>query len=87
MTAPLTYNLTYSVQASTFIGAVMAAGGMLRTGVHVIELLSASETVPGWWEVRLRVEERLGEPPMPLFLHEEFPDHDPDATYWTEGRP
>ncbi|HXJ66460.1 MAG TPA: hypothetical protein VNN79_22100 [Actinomycetota bacterium] len=61
-----TYTIPYEVPATTFLDAIFAAGALLRTGVRVTEVLSAKPTVPGWWEVKLAVEEDEPESADPI---------------------
>lgn len=89
----ISYDLTYTVVAVSKLDAILKAGQMFRTAIRGVEMVSAIEKLPGWWEVTWTVEEDLGspEPEWPGDLPN--PDHAPDATaeseyatYWN-GRP
>lgn len=65
------YTIPYEVPATSRLEALFAASGLLRTGVRVVDVLSNEPTVPGWYEVKLAVEE-------------DAPDHPADATVESE---
>lgn len=56
----VTYRLTYQVRADSRLAAIMQAGGKLRTGVRVVDLMYADPGLPGWYDVGLQVEEDIG---------------------------
>ena len=60
------YLIPYEVQAETRLDAIMKASTLLRTGLRVLNVLSVTPTVPGWWEVKLDVEE--DEPVEPRWI-------------------
>ena len=56
----LEYQLTYSILADSRLEAIMRAGAMLRTGVRVVGVAEAEQSLPGWWAVVLDVAEDVG---------------------------
>lgn len=61
----ISYDLTYTVTAVSKLDAILKAGQMFRTAIRGVEMVSAIEKLPGWWEVTWTVEEDLGSPELP----------------------
>ena len=53
----LRYSIPYEVPAETAYEAIIKATDLLRTGVSVTKVESVMPTVPGWYEVKLAVQE------------------------------
>lgn len=53
------FTVSYAVLADGYYEAIAKAVLMLRSGVRVIGVLECEQGTPGWWDVRLAVEETL----------------------------